>query len=160
MPLFAMPLPDGCVGCMMRGPLHKVDDLCVVPFTRSLSAEGSALFVRILIAITPRMYGEVLALSIHRRRPDVEVLLAPPGSLDGEIEHFGPHVLMQDAKDPVALLGLPDGILCRVRMLTTERWTPRSRWTGRSQKSTTSSSRIYSGCWRRPRGCPKGTELG
>jgi hypothetical protein len=121
MPLFAMPLPDGCVGCMMRGPLHKVDDLCVVPFTRSLSAEGSALFVRILIAITPRMYGEVLALTIHRRRPDFEVLLAPPGSLEGEIERFGPHVLMQDAKDPVALLGLPDGILCRVRMLTTER---------------------------------------
>jgi hypothetical protein len=37
---------------------------------RSLSAERNAFFVRILIANTPRMYREVLALSIHRRRPD------------------------------------------------------------------------------------------
>jgi hypothetical protein len=43
------------------------------------------------------MYREVLALTI-RRRPDFEVLLAS-----------------------VTLLGLPDGVLCRVRLLTTER---------------------------------------
>jgi hypothetical protein len=106
---------------MMGEPLHKVDELCVAPFTRSLSAGRSAYFVRILITITPRMYREVLALSIHRRRPHFEVLLAPPRSSDGEIEHFGPHVLMQDGKEALALLGLPDGVLCRVRMLTTER---------------------------------------
>jgi hypothetical protein len=106
---------------MMRGPLRKVDDLCVVPFTRSLSAGRSAHFVRILITITPLMYGQVLAFTIRRRRPDFEVLLASPESLDGRARRFRPHVLMQDAKGAVTLLGLPDGVLCRVRMLTTGR---------------------------------------
>jgi hypothetical protein len=86
-----------------------------------LSAGRSAHFVRILISITPLMYREVLALTIRRRRPDFEVLLASPGSVDGRAERFRPHVLMQDAKEAVTLLGLPDGVLCRVRMLTTER---------------------------------------
>ena len=77
--------------------------------------------MRILITIKPRMYRDVLALTIRRRRPDFEVLLAPPGSSNGRAERFRPHALMQDAKQAVALLGLPDGVLCRVRMLTTER---------------------------------------
>ena len=88
---------------------------------RSLSAGRNAFFVRILISITPLMYRQVLALTIRRCRPDFEVLLAPPGSLDGRAQRFRPHVLMQDAEGAVALLGLPDGVLCRVRMLATER---------------------------------------
>ncbi len=96
-------------------------DLCVFPFMRSLSAERNAVFMRILITITPRMYREVLALSILRRRPDFEVLLAPPESLDGEAERFGPHVLVQDADEDGLLLGLPDGVLCRIRLLDTGR---------------------------------------
>jgi hypothetical protein len=91
---------------------------------RSLSAERNAFFVRILVAITPRMYREVLALSIHRRRPDFEVLLAPPGSLDGEAERFGPHVLVEDADEaglPRALAQDEQGVVCRVRILVTDR---------------------------------------
>jgi hypothetical protein len=88
---------------------------------RSLSAERNASFVRILVTITPRMYREVLALSIHRRSPDYEVLLAPPELLDGEAGRFGPHVLVQDVEEAGALLGLPDGVLCRIRILKTER---------------------------------------
>ena len=72
--------------------------------------------MRILITITPRMYREVLALSIHRRRPDFEVLLAPPWSLDGKAEHFGPHVLVQ-GPDEAGLPTLPDGVLCRIQLL-------------------------------------------
>ena len=93
----------------------------MVPFTRSLSAGRIALFVRILVAITPRLYREVLALSIHRRRPDFEVLLAPPGSLDGEAERFGPHVLVQDADEAGLPRALVQGIVCRVRILITDR---------------------------------------
>jgi hypothetical protein len=88
--------------------------------SRGLCLREGAHFVRILISITPLMYREVLALTI-RRRPDFEVPLASPGSVDGRAERFRPHVLMQDAKEAVRLLGLPDGVLCRVRMLTTER---------------------------------------
>lgn len=91
----------------------------VCPLMRSLSAERNVFSVRVLVTITPRMYREVLALSIHRRRPDFEVLLAHPLSLDGEAERFGPHVLVQDActAPPV----LPGGVLCRIQILDTGR---------------------------------------
>jgi len=96
----------------------------VFPFMRSLSAGRNAFFVRILVTVTPRMYREVLALSIHRRRPDFEVLLAPPESLDGEAELFGPHVLVEDADEaglPRALAQDEQGVVCRVRILVTDR---------------------------------------
>jgi hypothetical protein len=99
----------------------KVDDPCVFLFMRSLSAERSAVFVRILITITPRMYREVLALSIHRRYPDFEVLLAPPWPLDGTAERFGPHVLVQDADEAGLPPALTEGVVCRVRILKTKR---------------------------------------
>ena len=88
---------------------------------RSLSAGKSAFFVRILITITPRLYREVLALSIHHRYPDYEVLLAPPDSLDGEAEHFGPHVLVQDADEAELPPALAEGVLCRIRVFITDR---------------------------------------
>jgi hypothetical protein len=86
-----------------------------------LSAGRNAFFVRILVTITPRLYREVIALSIHRRRPDFEVLLSPPGSLDGEAERFGPHVLVQDADEAGLPPALAQGVVCRVRILVTDR---------------------------------------
>jgi hypothetical protein len=94
----------------------------VFPFMRSLSAGRNAFLVRILVTISPRLYREAIALSIHRHRPDFEVLLAPPGSLNGEAERFGPHALVQDADEEGLPPGVPDGVVCRVRVLkTTER---------------------------------------
>jgi len=89
-----------------------------------LSAGRNAFFLRILLTITPRIYREVLALSIHRRRPDFEVLLAPPWPLDGKAELFEPHVLVQDADEaglPPALAQDEQGVVCRVRMLIADR---------------------------------------
>jgi hypothetical protein len=94
----------------------------VLPFMRSLSAGRNAFFVRILVTVSPRMYREALALSIRSRRPDFEVLIAPPWPLDGRAEAFGPHVLVQDADEvglPPALAG--GGVLCRVRVLVADR---------------------------------------
>jgi hypothetical protein len=89
---------------------------------RSLSAERNAFLVRILVTISPRLYREAIALSIHRHRPDFEVLLAPTDSLDGEAERFGPHALVQDADEEGLPPGVPDGLVCRVQVLkTTER---------------------------------------
>ena len=88
---------------------------------RSLSAARNAFFVRILVTITPRMYREVLALSIHRRRPDFEVLLMPPESLDGEADLFGPHVLVQDADQAGLPRALAQSVVCLVRILITDR---------------------------------------
>ena len=77
--------------------------------------------MRILITITPRLYREVLALSIHLRCPDFKVLLAHPLSLSGEAERFGPHVLVQDAYTAPSSLVLPDRMLCRIQILDTGR---------------------------------------
>ena len=88
---------------------------------RSLSAGRNAFFVRILVIISPRLYREVLALSIQRRRPDFEVLLAPPESLDGRAELFRPHVLVQGADEAGLPRALVHGVVCRVRILITDR---------------------------------------
>ena len=77
--------------------------------------------VRILVTITPRLYREVLALSIYRRRPDFEVLLTPPWPLDGRAERFEPHVLVQDADEAGLPPALERGVVCRVRILKTDR---------------------------------------
>ena len=73
--------------------------------------------MRILITITPRLYREVIALCIHRRHPDFEVLLAPPWPLDGSVERFGPHVLVQDGDEAGLPPALAEGLVCRVRIL-------------------------------------------
>jgi hypothetical protein len=88
---------------------------------RFLSAETNACFVRILITITPRIYRELLALSIHRRRPDFDVLLAPPWPLDRKVERFEPHVLVQDSAETGLPPALAEGVVCRIRILKTER---------------------------------------
>lgn len=77
--------------------------------------------MRILVTITPRLYREALALSIRRRRPDFEVLLGPPWSLDGEAESLGPHVLVQDADEAGLPPALAEGVVCRVRILVADR---------------------------------------
>jgi hypothetical protein len=51
--------------------------ISVLPFMRSLSAGRNARPVRILVTVSPLMYREAIALSIHERRPDSEVLSPP-----------------------------------------------------------------------------------
>ena len=71
--------------------------------------------MRILIANTPLMYRESLALAIHRHNPDFEVMIADPASLDGEAERFGPHALVRD--DDGIEEGSPDGVVCWVGII-------------------------------------------
>jgi hypothetical protein len=89
----------------------------VSPFMRSLSAERNECFVRILVTISPRLYREVLALCIHRRRPDFDVLIAPPWPLDGRAERFEPHVLVHDADEAGSPPALAEDVVCRMRIL-------------------------------------------
>lgn len=72
--------------------------------------------MRILVATKPRLYREVLALSLQHQRPDAEVLLCPPKVLDREIGRFGPHLVALDDNDGVAPDGL-SGVLYRVEIL-------------------------------------------
>ncbi len=72
--------------------------------------------MRILIAVEPRMYCEVIGLSLHQHHPDAEVLICPPEALDQEIGHFRPHLVVLDDNDG----GAPDGlteVLYRVEIL-------------------------------------------
>ena len=52
--------------------------------------------MRILVANTPLMYRETLAMAVHRHDPDYEVMMADPASMDGEAERFRPHTLVRD----------------------------------------------------------------
>jgi hypothetical protein len=76
----------------------------------------SVRIVRILVAVNPRMYREVLALSLHQHRPDAEVLLCPPEVLDRELGRFEPHLVVLDDNDGAAPDGL-SGVLYRVEIL-------------------------------------------
>ena len=70
--------------------------------------------MRILVAVKPRVYREVLALSLHQHRPDVEVLISPPETLDGEVGRFKPHLVVCSEG---AMPDIPPSILCRVEVM-------------------------------------------
>ena len=72
--------------------------------------------MRILITVSPLMYRESLALAIHRSRPDFEVLLGAPESLDGQEESFRPHLLVRNDTDG-AHMELLTGALCWIEIL-------------------------------------------
>jgi hypothetical protein len=61
--------------------------------------------IRVLVTLSPRMYREAVALSIHRGRPGlVDVRLAPPEAMEAQIASFRPHLLVHneasaDARD-------------------------------------------------------------
>ncbi len=72
--------------------------------------------MRILVAVKPRMYREVIALSLHQYRPDDEVLICPSEALHQEIGCFTPHLVVLDDNDGAAPDGL-SGVLYRVEIL-------------------------------------------
>ena len=65
--------------------------------------------MRIVIANSPRMYRESLAISILRERPGFEVMIVPPHELDGQVKSFEPHAFVRD--DDGAETGAPEGVL-------------------------------------------------
>ena len=71
--------------------------------------------MRIVIANSPKMYRESLAISIVRERPDFEVLIAPPKELDGQVERFKPHAFVRD--DDGVETDAPDGVLMWVGIM-------------------------------------------
>ena len=77
--------------------------------------------MRILVTVSPLMYREAIALAIHDRRPDSEVLLAPPWPTDVRTVRFGPHVLVHDAEGAGPSPALAGGVACRVRVRVADR---------------------------------------
>lgn len=54
----------------------------------------TAAIVRIVVAIEPRMYREVLAFYFSKQRPQAEVVLASPETLREEVKRTRPHLLV------------------------------------------------------------------
>jgi hypothetical protein len=63
-----------------------------------------------LVTVSPLMYREAIALSLHQHRPDFEVRIAPPEAAEEEVRDFEPHLLVHndtDGLDPSVLAGVP-----------------------------------------------------
>ena len=71
--------------------------------------------MRVLVANSPLMYREFLALALQRARPNFEVLIADPEILDGQVESIAPHALVRD--DDGVKTESPDGVVCWVGII-------------------------------------------
>jgi hypothetical protein len=73
--------------------------------------------IRVLVALSPQMYREAVALSVHRGRPGtVNVRLAPPEAAEAELASFRPHLLVRDDTAPLPERAL-EGVSCEVEIL-------------------------------------------
>jgi hypothetical protein len=59
-----------------------------------------AVAVRVLVAVEPRMYGEVLAFQVRQQRPQSDVIFAGPENLQAEAERSGPHLIVANEVPP------------------------------------------------------------
>ena len=88
--------------------------------------------MRILVAVKPRVYREVLALSLHQHRPDAEVLISPPEALGRETERFRPHLLVcSEGAASDALLG----VVCQVEIMFSDGLDARISLDGRATEA-------------------------
>jgi hypothetical protein len=89
-----------------------------VPHRFSTSEEPD--MVRVLITVEPRMYREAIAIAVQRSRPESEVMLVPESVLDGQVDGFGPHVLVRNDTDAAVPEKLLKSVVCRVEVLFTD----------------------------------------
>jgi hypothetical protein len=70
--------------------------------------------MRILLAITPSMYRQTLAHIFRRDRPNDDVRLADPASLDREASSFRPHLIVcNDSAQEVLEVSVPSWVVIR-----------------------------------------------
>jgi hypothetical protein len=71
--------------------------------------------VRVLVSLSPLMYREAVALSIHHHRPGLDVRIAPPEVAEEELEGFRPHLLVHNDTLPIGARALAR-VPCRVEI--------------------------------------------
>ncbi|CAA9532223.1 MAG: hypothetical protein AVDCRST_MAG05-4534 [uncultured Rubrobacteraceae bacterium] len=89
--------------------------------------------MRILVALSPRMYREAVTLSIHRNRPGLDVRSSSPKDAERELSAFSPHLLVHNDNAPIpeaALAGVPS----RVEVLYTDSMRARTHVCGRAEE--------------------------
>ena len=74
--------------------------------------------MRILVANSPRMYREALALAVLKRFPDAEMLIGPPDCLDGQAKRLKPQIVVRNADEQD--VGIPEGVVCCVEVSITD----------------------------------------
>ena len=89
--------------------------------------------MRVLVTVKPRMYRETLSLALHEHRPDIKVMFAPSDSLDGEVEDFGPDLLVRNDNDGAGPEYL-NSIECRIEILYSDGMGARINLNGRVRK--------------------------
>lgn len=62
--------------------------------------------MRILVTIKPRMYREALAVVLYGHRPDDEVVLGEPESIEGILAGFAPDLVVRNDTDGASLESL------------------------------------------------------
>src|SRR5215207_2361570 len=67
----------------------------VLAYRRS-AALVAVVVIRILVAIEPQMYREVLAFHIRKQRPQTDVVLASAQTLQAEALRTKPHLIVAD----------------------------------------------------------------
>lgn len=85
--------------------------------------------IRVLVALSPPMYRQVVALSIHRNRPGLDVRVATPEEVGREIAGFHPRLPVHS---DTALIpeGALDGVPWRVEVLYSDSMNTRVRADG------------------------------
>ena len=70
--------------------------------------------MRILLAVAPTMYRQTLEHFIRRNRPNDEVLLAKPDSLERDAASFRPHLIVcNDTAPEVREVSVPSWVVIR-----------------------------------------------
>ena len=97
--------------------------------------------MRILVAITPRMYREAVAGYLLQHRPGYEVRIAAPQDVEEEVRVFPPRLLVHnDAEglEPGVLRGVP----CRIEVLYSDGMDARISVDGRVEESQDISTEV------------------
>ena len=89
--------------------------------------------IRVLVALSPRMYRQAMTLSIHRNRPGLDVRAATPEEAGREIVGFRPHLLVHNDTAPIPE-GALDGVPCRVEVLYSDSMSARAHVGGRVEE--------------------------
>jgi hypothetical protein len=97
--------------------------------------------MRILVTITPRMYREAIALSLHEHRPGYEVRIAAPEDVEEEVRAFAPRLLVRDdtdGLDPRVLANVP----CWIEVLYSDSMDARISVDGRVEETPDISTNV------------------
>ena len=97
--------------------------------------------MRILVAITPRMYREAIAGYLLQHRPGYEVRIAAPENIEEEVILFAPHLLVRNDTDGLDR-GVLEGVPCWIEVLYSDHMDARISVDGRVEESEDISTEV------------------